>query len=151
MAIIFVACAERTAKTLQLNTIISIFSIWIPYTNERYRKPHRGEYLSIQNHFVIIIQQLKCEIKRKTYWIFLECNRMNLIDKKKKTNQLIKKMLTPAFAEQIRQQINDNATVNDPKHYGGEFNVINDKGTSHISILAKNGDAISVTSSINTQ
>lgn len=60
-------------------------------------------------------------------------------------------MMTPAFAEQIRQKINDSTTVNDPKHYGGIFSVINDKGTSHISILSKNGDAISVTSSINTQ
>lgn len=58
-------------------------------------------------------------------------------------------MISPEFANQIRQQINDNGTSTDPKHYGGEFNIVNDKGTSHISIIAPNGDAISVTSSIN--
>lgn len=58
-------------------------------------------------------------------------------------------MLSPELAEEIRRKIDDNHTTNDPKYYGGEFEVINDKGTSHISVLAPNGDAISVTSSIN--
>lgn len=58
-------------------------------------------------------------------------------------------MLSTDFAEQIRVQIDDNATSNDPKHYGGEYQVVADKGTSHVSILAPNGDALSVTSSVN--
>lgn len=53
------------------------------------------------------------------------------------------------FAESIREHINDNQTSNDPRHYGAEFDNKADKGTSHISILGPNGDAISVTSSIN--
>lgn len=53
------------------------------------------------------------------------------------------------FAEQIRKQIDDNTTSDDPEHYGGEYQVVNDKGTSHVSILAPNGDALSITSSIN--
>lgn len=53
------------------------------------------------------------------------------------------------FAEECRHQIFDNQTFTDPKHYGGDFNVITDKGTSHVSILAPNGDAISVTTSVN--
>ncbi|XP_031635027.1 glutathione hydrolase 1 proenzyme-like isoform X2 [Contarinia nasturtii] len=61
---------------------------------------------------------------------------------------LVRKMLTPAFGDEIRALIDDNKTWTDPKHYGGEF-VINDKGTSHTSILAANGDAVSVTSSLN--
>lgn len=58
-------------------------------------------------------------------------------------------MLSPEFAEEIRQKIDDNQTTNDPKHYGGRFDVNNDKGTAHISVLAPNGDAISVTTSVN--
>lgn len=57
--------------------------------------------------------------------------------------------MTHEYAEDVRHRIFDNQTFSDPKHYGGEFNVINDKGTSHISILAPNGDAISVTTSVN--
>lgn len=63
--------------------------------------------------------------------------------------QLVRKMLSPEFAEQIRAKIDDTATSTDPKHYGGEYQVIADKGTSHLSILGPNGDALSVTSSIN--
>lgn len=58
-------------------------------------------------------------------------------------------MLSTEFANKIREQIDDTATSDDPRHYGGEYRVIEDKGTSHVSILAPNGDAISVTSSIN--
>lgn len=57
-------------------------------------------------------------------------------------------MLSPAFGDEIRAKINDNKTYTDPTYYGGDFVSI-DKGTSHMSILASNGDAISVTSSIN--
>ncbi|XP_031630492.1 glutathione hydrolase 1 proenzyme-like [Contarinia nasturtii] len=63
--------------------------------------------------------------------------------------ELARKILSTEFGNEIREQINDNGTSHDPKHYGGEFQVINDKGTSHMSIIAPNGDAISVTSSIN--
>lgn len=59
-------------------------------------------------------------------------------------------MLSVEFADEIRKQINDNETSTDPTHYGGNFNQIENKGTSHVSILAPNGDAISVTSSINS-
>lgn len=58
-------------------------------------------------------------------------------------------MLSPELAEQIRRKISDKQTVNDVKYYGGQFEVVNDQGTSHFSVLAPNGDAISVTSSIN--
>lgn len=58
-------------------------------------------------------------------------------------------MASPEFGEQIRKQIADNETSSEPAHYGGKFNVVNNKGTSQVAILAPNGDAISITSSIN--
>lgn len=57
-------------------------------------------------------------------------------------------MLTPEFGEKIRTKINDHKTFQDPEHYFGKF-VKADQGTGHTSILAPNGDAISVTSSTN--
>lgn len=42
-------------------------------------------------------------------------------------------MLSPEVAEQIRQKIDDNHTTNDPKYYGGQFEVSNDRGTAHLS------------------
>lgn len=58
-------------------------------------------------------------------------------------------MMSPQFGDEIREKIDDNSTSSDPKFYGGQFSVVEDKGTSHMSIIAPNGDAISVTSSIN--
>lgn len=43
----------------------------------------------------------------------------------------------------------DNSTKTEPKDYGAVFYNPSDNGTAHISVLAENGDAVSVTSSIN--
>lgn len=42
-------------------------------------------------------------------------------------------MLSPEFAEEIRGKIDESHTTNDPKYYGGQFEVVNDKGTAHLS------------------
>lgn len=54
------------------------------------------------------------------------------------------------FAKKIRDSTWDNRTFNDVNHYGGSFAFPEDHGTAHISVLAENGDAVAVTSSINT-
>ncbi len=48
--------------------------------------------------------------------------------------------------------INDSFTVNDPSYYGADIYLpVEDHGTAHASILAPNGDAVSVTSTVNLQ
>lgn len=59
-------------------------------------------------------------------------------------------MQDPDYAQQIRSQIEDNRTYQDYKHYGANFSLPDDHGTAHISIMAPNGDAISLTTTINT-
>lgn len=64
--------------------------------------------------------------------------------------QLIENLQSPKFAEETRLRINDTNTSSDSKHYGAVFyNQMNDNGTAHISVLADNGDAVSVTSTLN--
>lgn len=63
--------------------------------------------------------------------------------------ELYKNITSSAYADEIRQKIDDRKAYTDPIHYGAEDQSANDRGTSHISILAPNGDAIAVTSSIN--
>lgn len=58
----------------------------------------------------------------------------------------------PALVEQILTKIEDTCTSNDPKDYlldNPEVPIAEDHGTSHICIYAPNGDAVSVTSTIN--
>lgn len=54
------------------------------------------------------------------------------------------------YAEHLRKAIWDNQTFNDPEHYGSVLENGKDDGTAHISVLARNGDAVAVTSTINT-
>ena len=58
-------------------------------------------------------------------------------------------MRNPISAMRAKQKINDSSTVNDPSFYGGTFLSPTDAGTSHTSVLAPNGDAVSVTSTVN--
>lgn len=52
------------------------------------------------------------------------------------------------FAELFRKKIDD-AKTHEPFYYGNGSALPEDHGTAHISILAPNGDAISITSTIN--
>jgi gamma-glutamyltranspeptidase / glutathione hydrolase / leukotriene-C4 hydrolase len=52
-------------------------------------------------------------------------------------------------ADFIRGKINDEMTNNDPGYYGANSSVQLDYGTGHISIIAPNGDAVAITSTIN--
>lgn len=63
--------------------------------------------------------------------------------------QLVEKLLSTEFADQTRAKINDTQTSNNASYYGGLYDASNDHGTSHVSIIAPNGDAIAVTSSVN--
>jgi len=53
------------------------------------------------------------------------------------------------YAEMIKGRIKDNCTSQDPAEYGAVTETIMDSGTAHVSILAPDGSAVSVTSTIN--
>ncbi|KAJ8504491.1 hypothetical protein OPV22_005377 [Ensete ventricosum] len=58
-------------------------------------------------------------------------------------------MLSPKFAEDLKKTINDNKTF-PPNYYEGRWNLINDHGTSHLSIVDSERNAVSMTSTVNS-
>ncbi|XP_068154750.1 scoloptoxin SSD14 [Drosophila tropicalis] len=64
--------------------------------------------------------------------------------------EIYEQLLDPAFAAEIRELILDDRTNTSTAYYGANFTNVEDHGTAHISVLAPNGDAISVTSTINS-
>lgn len=62
----------------------------------------------------------------------------------------MKNLTSKEFAKSIRAEISDDKTWNDPAHYGAGEGLLEDHGTAQISTVAPNGDAVAVTSSINT-
>ncbi|XP_052857601.1 scoloptoxin SSD14 isoform X2 [Drosophila gunungcola] len=64
--------------------------------------------------------------------------------------EVYENLIDPAFAAEIRELILDDRTFQDYAYYGANFANEEDHGTAHISVLAPNGDAISVTSTINS-
>ncbi|XP_049817564.1 glutathione hydrolase 1 proenzyme-like isoform X2 [Aethina tumida] len=63
--------------------------------------------------------------------------------------ELIHNLTSTEYADSIRMKIKDNFTSDDPKYYGAIYYQKEDHGTSHMSVIAPNGDAVSVTSSVN--
>ncbi|XP_070074576.1 scoloptoxin SSD14 isoform X1 [Drosophila takahashii] len=64
--------------------------------------------------------------------------------------EIYENLVDPSFAAEIRKLILDDRTFEDMGYYGANFANEEDHGTAHISVLAPNGDAISVTSTINS-
>ncbi|KAL5276837.1 hypothetical protein ACFFRR_002197 [Megaselia abdita] len=64
--------------------------------------------------------------------------------------QLLSDCTNNELAADIMRKINDSQTSDDPHFYEALFDSTRENGTSHLSFLAPNGDAVSVTSSVNT-
>lgn len=61
----------------------------------------------------------------------------------------MKNLTSEEYANTIRAKILDNRTFDSADHYGGIYYNKEDHGTAHMSVLAANGDAVSVTSTVN--
>ena len=64
---------------------------------------------------------------------------------------MAEEIVSDDWTQKVVDKINSmNFTSIDPKYYGVDASITkDDHGTTHISIMASNGDAVSVTSSIN--
>ncbi|XP_035691050.1 glutathione hydrolase 1 proenzyme-like isoform X2 [Branchiostoma floridae] len=63
-------------------------------------------------------------------------------------DELVRNMTSGDFADSLRLRIDDAMTHN-YTYYGPSFALTPDGGTAHLSVLGPNGDAVSVTSTIN--
>ena len=62
--------------------------------------------------------------------------------------QIAQKMIEQQLGDDLRQKIKDNGTCNNVSCYTSSYSDA-DYGTTHLAVLAENGDAVSVTSTIN--
>ncbi|WZZ84646.1 hypothetical protein YC2023_113225 [Brassica napus] len=62
---------------------------------------------------------------------------------------VVSDMLSPEFAKDLKKKINDDKTF-DPKYYGGMWNQIDHHGTSHLSIIDRERNAVSIATSVNS-
>ncbi|WOK92146.1 gamma-glutamyltranspeptidase 1 [Canna indica] len=76
--------------------------------------------------------------------------RMNLGDPDfYNVTSVLSNMLSPKFAEELKKTIFDNKTF-PPNYYGGGKYIIHDHGTSHLSIVDSERNAVSMTSTVNS-
>ncbi|VDL19432.1 unnamed protein product [Hymenolepis diminuta] len=67
----------------------------------------------------------------------------------KEDEKLLKSLMTLETADEIAAKVTDNGTHN-TSYYGSVFLPPSDQGTAHVCLVGPNGDAISITSTINT-
>lgn len=61
----------------------------------------------------------------------------------------VAEMSSVTYSETIRNKIRNDTTFQDIGYYGANSTSVEDHGTAHFSVLASNGDAISITATIN--
>ncbi|XP_044760046.1 scoloptoxin SSD14-like isoform X2 [Coccinella septempunctata] len=64
-------------------------------------------------------------------------------------DEFVKDLASLDVAKRTVTKIKDNETSQDPTYYGAQISNPDNHGTAHISVLAPNGDAVSVTTTIN--
>ena len=63
--------------------------------------------------------------------------------------QLVDSLQSMEYARNTFKKISDYSTSSDPSYYGAVNYTRDDHGTAHVSIIAPNGDAASITSTVN--
>lgn len=63
--------------------------------------------------------------------------------------EIVKNLTSQAWVNHVKSQIDDTKTYQDPRHYGAKTSLTEDHGTCHHSFLSPDGDAVSVTASVN--
>ena len=58
-------------------------------------------------------------------------------------------MTSSAFGDSLRRKIFDNRTFANYSYYGDFYSKADDQGTTHLSIISPDGDAVAATSTIN--
>ncbi|KAJ4715620.1 Gamma-glutamyltranspeptidase [Melia azedarach] len=64
------------------------------------------------------------------------------------TSEVLADMLSPIFSRALQKTIRDNMIL-DVNHYGSRWNQIDDHGTSHVSIVDNERNAVAMTTTIN--
>lgn len=65
--------------------------------------------------------------------------------------EVLRKLIDQEFANNTTNLISDDHTSTNIDFYGGNFTLPDDSGTANTVVLAPNGDAVIVTSTINSQ
>ncbi|XP_050701695.1 scoloptoxin SSD14-like isoform X3 [Eriocheir sinensis] len=100
---------------------------------------------SMEGDQKIVTHQRITEAMKWAYARRTELGDTNFVD----ITELTKNLTSDAYANSIWSQIYDNQTFQDPEHYGAVTAAKDNHGTAHFSLVAPNGDAVSVTSTIN--
>ncbi|XP_043236998.1 scoloptoxin SSD14-like isoform X1 [Amphibalanus amphitrite] len=119
------------------NLLTFVFNILDGYQYSQHR-PRTEEQLNLMYHR--IAEAFKYAFARRT-----ELADPEFVD----ISELMANLTSRDYAEYIRGLIDDSRTFNDPDHYGVDVAPVSDSGTAHVSVIDAEGNAVSVTSTVN--
>ncbi|KAG5890285.1 hypothetical protein JTB14_031882 [Gonioctena quinquepunctata] len=103
------------------------------------------QFLDVENPSLLTNYQRIVESFKFGYARRSELGDENFVD----VDELVEKMVSRNYAGEMRNKIMDDWTSQNASYYGAKFVIPEDHGTAHISVLTPEGDAVSVTSTIN--
>lgn len=71
------------------------------------------------------------------------------VDKEPHVQSTFEDMTSESFAKELINLVNDNKTESDKVFYGAKYTAAEDHGTASMSVIHPNGDAVSITSTLN--
>lgn len=145
---------EPTAA--EVSGISILLDLNFNYINKSVNKCNKYKYNS-RVHVTILclhVQKLNYYVTQYRDWHMTVATFLESVDRMYSVYdfvlQFVKKLTDPQYATEIRAQILENQTSQNYTYYGADYSNVEDHGTAHISVLAPNGDAVSITSTVNT-
>nr|XP_055048133.1 glutathione hydrolase 1 proenzyme-like [Misgurnus anguillicaudatus] len=145
---------ESSMHEYALNFTVRNYTFHVP--NAPFSGPVLAMMIKILNGYNISSSSLRTtESMILTYHRIIEAFRFAYARKGKlgdprhvNVTNLIQEMISDKFADNIRRKIDDTTTKSE-SYYGHNSSSSYDYGTSHLSIIAEDGSAVAVTSTIN--
>ena len=141
-------------KDYNIDMIVDSLSVLLPNVNKTLILPPPPSSGSVLAFILGVIDNFSWNGESSSYQVLVESFKFAYAERSKlgdeePFSENFTKLLNPDFWLETFEKISLNSTSQNPVDYGADYSFKADHGTSHMSILTKSGEAVSLTSTVN--